>query len=180
MNMQVLFSTDEREKIMNYLLYNPSKEINLNEIARQVKVSPGQVHKYVSILRKLGIVKSNFLKESPLVNSLRLTQNLVFIEKKKIVKKLKKGIPEIKGIGVYGSWAKGTNYEDSDLDVWIKIEKTPSDKNLYELKKEIEKSSKVAVDLMALTPEKLLHLKEKSESFYFSLFDTIHLWGESL
>ena len=30
----------------------------------------------------------------------------------------------IKGAGIYGSYVKGTNTEDSDIDLWIVTEKT--------------------------------------------------------
>jgi len=34
----------------------------------------------------------------------------------------------IKGAGLYGSCAKGKNTEDSDIDIWIKIETRDEDK----------------------------------------------------
>jgi predicted nucleotidyltransferase len=34
-----------------------------------------------------------------------------------------KKYPFIEGVGLYGSCVKGTNTEDSDIDLWIKLKK---------------------------------------------------------
>ncbi len=122
MNLQELFSTKERELIINYLLDNPNVEINMYQIAKKLKISRSQVHKYVSILRRENIVKGKKFLNMPLINSLRLTRNLNKINEFNIVKILQKYFPRAEGIGIYGSWAKGTNDESADLDFWIKMQ----------------------------------------------------------
>ena len=180
MKIQPLYSTKEREIILNYLLDHPSEKINMNQLARKLKISVGQVHKYISILRREGIVKGDSLQDTPTVRSLRILYNLQKINKKKIVQLLKRHFPDISGIGIYGSWAKGTNIENADLDIWIKIEKSPLDINIAKTRKEIEIVIGVPVDLTMATPESMKHFREKSDSFYFSLYNGIKLWGEEL
>ena len=180
MKIQPLFSTKERELILAYLLDHPSEKINMNQLARKLKISVGQIHKYVSILRKEGIVKGIGIQDTPMVRSLRVLRNLQRIEEKKLINRLKRHIPNILGIGIYGSWADGTNKENADLDVWIKLEKSPADIDIAKTRKELENVILVPVDITIATPEHMKHFREKSDSFYFSLYNGIKLWGEEL
>lgn len=178
MRMQALFSTDERERIIRYLLENPSEEIGINALARKLNVSPSQVHKYVSLLRESGIAKGMKLRDVPLVHALRLVDNLRRIERARIVGLTRKNLPGIRGMGIYGGWADGSNTETSDLDIWIRMETEPDDIRLAGLRKALEGKIGVPVDILVATPERLGHLRKKSESLYHSLYHSIKLWGE--
>lgn len=180
MKVQPLFSTKERELILAYLLDHPSEKINMNQLARKLKVSVGQIHKYVSILRKEGIVKGISIQDTSMVRSLRVLRNLQRIGERKLINRLKRRIPDISGIGIYGSWANGTNTENADLDIWIKLEKSPADIDIAKTRKELENVIRVPVDITIATPERMKHFREKSDSFYFSLYNGIKLWGEEL
>ena len=180
MKIQPLFSTKERELILAYLLDHPSEKINMNQLARKLRISVGQIHKYISILRREGIVKDNNLQDTPTIRSLRILHNLQKINERKVIQLLKRSIPDILGIGIYGSWAKGTNIENADLDIWIKIKKSPSDIDIAKTRKEIESAIRVSVDMTIATPESMKHFREKSDSFYFSLYNGIKLWGKEL
>lgn len=178
MNMTLLFSTPERERILRYLLYNPEKKATMRQIAKELSVSPSQVHKYVSMLRETGILKGMELQDMPLVRSLRLTQNLLRLRDTKTVGLLKRKIPGLKGVGMFGSWAEGSNSESSDLDLWIKVEKEPELLLLAETRRELEKRIGVSVDLVVLDEKRIKAHMEKNPPFYFSLFYSIRLWGE--
>lgn len=180
MKMQTLFSTDERERILFYLLGHPSQEINLSSLARLLKVSVGQVHKYIAIMKKLGLMKGGRLCDTAAVRALRVILNLDIIEKKNVVKLIRAELPEVKGIGVYGSWANGTNNEAADLDLWLKTAKQFKDVDVAMLRRLLEKKLGASIDLTIVTPERMEHFREKSDSFYFALFNSILLWGENL
>lgn len=180
MNIQSLFSTKQRELIMNYLLENPSKEINMSQIAKNLKMSRSQVHKYISILRNFGLVKGKKLLNMPSINSFRLTRNLIKIGETRIVSLVRKNFPKVQGIGLYGSWSKGTNDETADLDLWIKMKKSASDAEIAQARREVEQKIGKPVDITILAPEIIKNLREKNDSFYFSLYHGITLWGEGL
>lgn len=180
MKMHPLLSTKEREKILGYLLEHPSGRINMNKLARELKLSVGQIHKYVSILRKDGLVVGDELQEIPFTCALRLLWNLKRIQEADAVRILRRHFPKLKGVGIYGSWAGGTNLEDADLDIWVKMKKEPGDIELAKARKEIEGKIGVPVDITITTPERLEHFLEKSEAFYFSLYNGRILWGEGL
>lgn len=180
MNIQPLFSTKQRELIMNYLLDNPNEEINMNRIARKLSISPAQMHKYIEILRQENLVQNKKLLITPLINSLRLTRNLSKISNLNIIKILQKHFPKAIGIGIYGSWAKGVNDETADLDIWLKITKLPKDIEIVKARREIEQKIGKAVDITILNQERMSQLQERNASFYFSLYHGITLWGEGL
>ena len=180
MNIQPLFSTPERERIMEHLLEHPSEEISMNALARKLRVSPGLVHKHVSLLRKNGLVRGRKLLDTPLVRALRVVDNLRRVEEAALPNILRKHLAAAKGFGMYGSWSNGSNSETADLDIWVKLEKEPKDSELAALRKRLEGALGVSVDVLIATPDRLEHLRAKSESLYYSLYNSILLWGEPL
>ncbi len=177
MNMATLFSTPERERILEYFLYQPKEKMTMRQIARELSLSPALIHKYVTLLRKFGLLKGMEMQNTPLVCSLRLTQNILRFRRAGIAGILKKKIPGIKGVGFFGSWAKGTNDMDSDLDIWIKVEEEPELLLVAETRKDLEKKMKVDIDMVVIDEKKIIAHREKNPPFYFSLYNSIVLWG---
>ena len=179
MNMNKVYSTPERERILRYLLYNQGEK-TMREIAKEAKVSPAQVHKYLRILEKAGVAKGTVLLENPNVHAIRLAQNLEGLEKAGLVGMLRKKIPGVRGVGIFGSWARGTNLEKSDIDVWVRVGKEPEVLKAAEVRKELEKKLGAGVDLVFLDEKRLKGHMEKNPVFYFSLHYSIVLWGKGV
>jgi len=179
MNMNKVYSTPERERILRYLLYNQGEK-TMREIAKEAKVSPAQVHKYLRILEKAGVAKGTVLLENPNVHAIRLAQNLEGLEKAGLVGMLRKKIPGVRGVGIFGSWARGTNLEKSDIDVWVRVGKEPEVLKAAEVRKELEKKLGAGVDLVFLDEKRLKGHMEKNPVFYFSLHYSIVLWGKEV
>jgi predicted nucleotidyltransferase len=169
-----------REKIVGFLLDNPTTEIKVRELARKLNISPAYVSKTLKILRGEKILKNNKVDlNSPIVRALK-----IFLNMKKIAEK---GVTDmisslnIIGAGVYGSWANGTNYEDSDLDIWVKVKKHPRETKIASLVGEIRKSVGANVQVLVLTSEDIKRLKNEDPTFYYSLvFGSIQLCGETI
>ncbi len=177
--MQPLFSTKERELILDYLLGNPNEEINMNALARKLGVSPGQVHHYLGILEGCGLFKNKMLVDNAMTHTLRLSKNLARMGRFEVIKTIRKRVKRAVGIGVYGSWANGSNKKGSDMDIWVKSDVDLNDLDLSKLNKELSIRAGVPVEVLVLTAERMKHLKNKAESLYYSLFNSITLWGES-
>lgn len=177
MNLEKIFSTKERIKILNQVIFL-EKHFGVNEIAKQLKLSKGLISKYFEILIKENIlkrIKSKFVVENNSnVKSIRILLN---IQKIKIDSGISKKYKFVKTIGLYGSCAKGTNTESSDIDLWIKIEKAKDEdiaKFSSELKGKIENAK-----ILILDNKKLELLKEKDPLFYNSLhFGSIIIYGD--
>jgi len=168
-----LMSTEERIKILGDVLFKES--IKVSETARRLKLSKGLVSKYFDILLKGDVLKKKgfvfLVKENYKVRGLKIMFNVL-------------GLPQIfgkykfvRGAGLYGSAAKGMNTIESDLDLWIKVDKT-KEEELARLNSELSEKVK-NVNVLILDEEKIKEIK-KDEMFYYSLFfGSVILYGEN-
>lgn len=169
-----------REKVLEFVLDNPTAEIKVRELARRLDLSPSHVSKTLKVLRNEGIIKNNRVDLSfPLVRALKIFLNVKKLVEKNVIDKIKS--LNVNSAGVYGSWASGTNYEDSDLDIWIKVKKHPGEVKIASLVGEIRKSVGTNVQMLVLTPDNVERLKKEDPTFYYSLaFGSIVLCGETI
>lgn len=174
------FFSKERERIIEFVLDNPTKKIKVRELAKQLKLSPAHISRTLKLLTKNNILKNNEVDlTNPYVKGLKIFFNIKKLIDKEVIKKLKK--IETLSAGVYGSWASGTNYEDSDLDIWIKTDKHHGEMKIAAVSNEIRKTLERNVQILVLTPERIERLKRGDPIFYYSLtFGSIILYGEAL
>lgn len=176
-----IFSRRQREEILAHMLGNPSKGYRVREIAKEFKVSVGSVSQFLSLLRKIRIMKRKgdvfFINTgNPLVRAIKIVLNVAELD----VSPLKR-IPGLLGIGLYGSWANGTNREDSDIDIWIKVKKKVSEEIIARASSQLNRKTKHKAQLMVLDSEKSESLKKEDPIFYYSLvYGSVVLHGESL
>ncbi len=180
MNAWEFLSTPEKERVLRRLLYSSSKE-SIRGIARDAGVSPGQVHKYLSILQKNKLAGGGVVTGHPIVVGLRLLENLIFLENHGVVASIiRSQLPHVRGVGLYGSWARGTNDEKADIDLWVLTEKMPSDLTVGKLRRTLQEKTGKSMDLIVLTSEKLKNLKARNQTFYYALVNSLKLWGTEL
>ncbi|MCK4443041.1 MAG: nucleotidyltransferase domain-containing protein, partial [Thermoplasmata archaeon] len=85
---------------------------------------------------------------------------------------------QIEGLGLYGSWARGTNTIESDVDIWVKAKEYPQQEYLATLSSQLRKMFGGEVRLLVLTPTKLKQIKVDDVFFSNLVRDSILLWGE--
>ncbi|NYZ60863.1 nucleotidyltransferase domain-containing protein [Candidatus Micrarchaeota archaeon] len=177
--MKTLISTGGRKKILEKVLSNPGKPYGVRALAATVGVSPGAVSIFMRALEKDGIMKKKVPDLSnPEVRALKILFNVEKVRSiyGKLAKKFK-----IAGMGVYGSWAKGENTEDSDLDVWIRVEKEPSALETSEIRRIVKEGAGVAnASILFITQESLKRMREKDSVFYSTLFHSFVIGGEGI
>ena len=173
-----MLSTKQRERLFLYLFDNSQKKININAIAREEKLSVGLVHKYVKILEGMGLIVDGWLVDNSITRMLRVVRNHMKIQDADLVNRLRKLVPRAKGIGIYGSWSDGTNRSDSDIDIWINVNKDIDDLALSRMNKDMSNIMDSPVDILVATPERMKHLRENAESLYHSIYHSLLLWGE--
>jgi DNA-binding Lrp family transcriptional regulator len=174
------FLAKERKRILEFILNNPGKKIKIRELARTLKLSPAYVSRTIKVLHKEGIIKENRVNlNNPLIRAMKILINTERLIKANIISKVKALSPI--GVGIYGSWANGTNCEDSDLDIWVRVKKHPGEVKIASLTSEIRGSVGTNVQVLVLTPEKVRRLKIEDPIFYYSLvFGSIVIYGEGL
>lgn len=177
--MSTLLARD-KEKILEYMLANPAKKVGVRELAKTLHLSPAHVSRTLSDFRADRLVdKGTINLANPLVRSLKIFFNIRAIQDKNIVKKLT--AVKTNGVGIYGSWASGTNYEDSDLDIWIKVNKHPGEVKVASISGELRKALERQVQILVLTPERIKRMKDTDPLFYYSLvYGSMILWGEAI
>ncbi|WP_244987659.1 nucleotidyltransferase domain-containing protein [Methanoculleus chikugoensis] len=93
-------------------------------------------------------------------------------------------LPEwARGIGVYGSYAEGTNTAGSDLDLWVLVDAYTPDLEVPAAR--VGKSAGATVgaetNLLILTSERLSDLRETDQPFYTNLVrSSVTLGGASI
>ncbi|MCK4852262.1 MAG: nucleotidyltransferase domain-containing protein, partial [Candidatus Omnitrophica bacterium] len=119
MNMELIFSTKERIKILKEVIFK-TDSISVNKIAAKLKLSKGLISKYFDILTKGHILRKSkagiFVSDRPITKSIKILLNITDIN----INFFKK-YPFVKSVGLYGSCAKGENTQESDIDVWIRV-----------------------------------------------------------
>jgi predicted nucleotidyltransferase len=84
-------------------------------------------------------------------------------------------LPEwAKGIGCYGSFVKGTNNTDSDLDLFVFVEKYSYELEIKaaKIERNTEKVIGSETNILILTEDKLMEMQENDQPFYNSLIRT--------
>jgi len=177
MNISKLLSSRERENILSEVLFEEG-EISVADVSRTLEISKGFVSKFFSILAAEKIVKKSKNKHIVLdtlkVRSLRILFNLKIFADFNFGK-----FPFVRGAGIYGSCAKGENTEDSDVDIWVKIDKR-NEEDLAKLTGSLKRLSG-RISPLYLTKEKLAVLKKEDPPFYDSIVHgSIKLYGEDV
>lgn len=177
-----LLSSDERIRLLKKILNMAERNLYVRELARDVGVSAGFVSKYMGKLKESGITEEGRISlVNPKVRVLKIFLNINEMIDEDVVGIIKNHIKGVRGIGIYGSWADGTNLEGSDLDIWVLVgKKAPDPVDSANAVAEIEKKINVETSLYVLTDEELEELRKSESPFYYSLSDSFVLCGEGI
>ena len=124
--LERLFTSKTRVSILGEFLLNPDSEYHIRELARIVKTTPIYVQKELKNLESLGLLgsrkKGNMVlykleAKSPIVEDLKR----IFLKTESIGHEIFADLDakKIKFALIYGSFAKGTETSESDIDVLI-------------------------------------------------------------
>jgi predicted nucleotidyltransferase len=177
MNISELFSTKERVRLLEFIIYK-IEYLNVSKVANELKLSKGLVSKFFDILVKERILKrtkNNFLVQDNInTKAIKVLLNLASFDTKIFNKHW-----FVKSAGLYGSFVKGTNIEDSDIDLWIVTERA-DEEDLAKLTNELKREYR-NIRPLYLTKEKLKALRKEDTLFYYSLvFGSITVYGEEI
>ncbi len=172
-----LFKTEKRVEILYYVLYHDLSSVT--EISKETGVSKGLVSRFLDYLKNKGLLERQGMKYHPKGSAkerkIKILLNLDKIDLNQC------DLDWADTIGIYGSWASGTNTSESDFDIWIKVKKYPPEQKISQLNKDLRTMTNSEVNMLILTPEKLETLKNTDKPFYNSLLrNSIILKGESL
>ncbi len=176
--LQKIFSTEERIKMLSEIL--TSDIASVSSLSRKTGVNKGLASTYTRFLLSIGVVskESGFFSpniNNPVTKILKVLLNISKIDGISAPEDLGVG-----GMGIYGSVARGTDTEESDVDMWIKTKKKPDEEKVAKFTAKIRNTMGM-VKMLVLTPEKIKLLKKEDPIFYHSLvFGSIILEGDGL
>ncbi|MGM0470636.1 MAG: nucleotidyltransferase domain-containing protein [Promethearchaeati archaeon] len=177
MNINILFSSNERVRILNEIIFSDFP-LSVSKTAKNLKLSKALVSKYFNLLVSGKVLKRHknqfIVLDNSLVRSIK-----IFLNINQFKPSYFKKFDFIKGVGLYGSCVKGTNHENSDIDLWIKIKKT-DEIELAKFTNELKRKDNKIKPLF-LTKDKINRLKKEDKIFYNSLFfGSVILYGEDI
>jgi len=124
--LEKLFGSKTKVRILKALAFNPEKKFHLRELSREIKITPIYVSKEIDILKMLNLVLESK------VGNMRIFQinknAAIYTEIKSIIFKTEFFIDTLKEsmkdgkvdfAFIFGSFAKSTESEDSDIDIFI-------------------------------------------------------------
>jgi predicted nucleotidyltransferase len=179
MNIQSLLSTPQRARILEYVLEDPERASRVARAAHELKITKGLVSAFFHLLEKNNIVekkakgvKPNML--SPITRMLKILINLEKIDSKPLLR-LKP-----RGIGLYGSWARGTNSARSDVDIWVTLRQKAQEKDIALAQSAMSKSLGADVQLLVLDPQHFESVKQDPTFYPALVYSSILLYGENI
>jgi predicted nucleotidyltransferase len=159
-----LFGTRERVALLSDILDRES--CTVQEISDATRITKGLVSRYLALLAREGIlVREGRRYHLRLTAMTRQVKILVNISRARTIVSLPAWA---RGIGLYGSWASGTNTKESDLDIWIAASVLPDELVVAALERFWKKKCSCELHLLLLTPEKLKAMKTGDEPFFSS------------
>lgn len=125
--------TENTLQVLSLFTNDFNREYYVREVGKLLKISPRTSQLILEDLEDKGVVES---KTKGKIKTFRLNQSeftqrylafveqykaIAFLEKKLLIKEvIEKIAPHIKGIGIiFGSYVKGLEKEDSDLDIFV-------------------------------------------------------------
>lgn len=166
--------------VLSYLSKSILKDnISLN-IAKELSLAVGSVHRILKEFEASGLVKARRVgksilysidKENPLIKSFRIFDNLIDI--RELVEQLK---PYSRKIILFGSCARGEDNSESDIDLFVLADESEKDTVMrmvseYKLEREIKPVIFDAIEFMEM---------EKDDTvFYKEIMKGIELWEVS-
>jgi len=172
-----LFKSKERVKILYYVLYRDN--VSVTGVSKETGTNKGLVSRYLDNLARHELLqkidKKYRVLDNAMVRAIKVLLNLDRLSPKPVT------FDQVHGIGIFGSWAQGTNTYKSDIDVWIRVERYPPEKELAQIQNALRKAAGCEINLLVLTPQKMRELRSKDAPFYNSLVRTsIVLDGEPI
>jgi len=172
-----IFNSTNSQKILSFLVDNPSKEFLAKEIQRATAISKAGVYIAIHQLLKQGLIFKNgkgrsllysINYEEPLIKQFKAFKNVLSLHTS--LSKLKS---MSKKIILYGSASRGEDAGDSDIDLFIITHEPQAVKEILALLK-----TKRKLQTVVKTPSDLVDFKEKERVYWKEVDRGIVLWEE--
>lgn len=156
----------------NILKTVKTERLNLRDLAKKLEKTPATIHYNLKYLKEFGVVRIKKQKNQYII--VPDTENFYYrlfmqminresIQQTKNLKELeKKGV-----IGIYGSFARGTDDKNSDIDLFVFTQ--TNEIKIREIVNRLSRELGKEINLLILNEQKLKDLKNDDYEFYIRL-----------
>ncbi len=166
---------------MSYFYDEPNRWYHVREIARLAQINPTTASKYLEIHSRQQIVikkeeRGHVLfranAEHPAYRDRKIFYNIKNIKESGVIEFLEKELHYPQAIVLFGSYSKGENDQNSDIDLFILANKKKNpDVTIY------EKRLKSKIQLVIKTKDEFLVLQKENKNLVNSMLNGIILKG---
>ena len=117
-------------KTLYFFFAFPTKEMSLNDLTEEIGISKTTANRVVTILEEEGFLKKQVLGKTwriscnqnhPYNTTVKIPYNLWIIYETEIITKIHKLIGSSRSIILFGSYRKGDDTEESDIDIAVEV-----------------------------------------------------------
>lgn len=117
-------------KVLYWFFSYPSRELGLNELSKQLRISKTTANKIVTQLAKEGFLRTEVIGKLWRIScnleheyniSRKIPYNLSMVYQSSIVDAIHNIIPSSRAIILFGSYRKGDDTEKSDIDIAVEV-----------------------------------------------------------
>ncbi len=129
-NVEKIEKSEAYQKILNFFFSFPNKEMGLNELVKETKISKTNANQIVHWVVKEGFLKKEIIGKSWRISNnfnhkynktKKILYNLDLIYESGIIEKIRRKILNSKAIILFGSYKKGDDDEKSDIDIAVEV-----------------------------------------------------------
>ena len=174
-----LFKSEDRLRMLRYVAER--ENVTVQTVAKATHVSKPVVSRYMHVLVRNGLCKRTGRTlswvPSPVGSAMKRFLNILLLDEHLLP------TPWAESIGMYGSFARGTNTAGSDVDVWILVSAYSHEieAHVAELRHSLSHSLGYDVHILILTRKKLQDLSFQDPPFYEEFMkDQVVIRGDAI
>lgn len=132
--MFVEFTTTQNDrsaydKVLHFLFAQPSRKFTLTQIVDRLHIHRNTANKIIKELEKENLIQKEVIGKAWQVQIVKAFErktpyNLEMFAQSNLVEEIKKKYPQAKSIILFGSYRKGDDNEDSDVDIAVELTET--------------------------------------------------------
>lgn len=129
-NVGKIEKSEAYQKTLYFFFSFPKKEIGLNELVKEIKISKTKANQIVHQIVKEGFLKKEIIGKSWRISNnfnhrynktKKILYNLDLIYESGIIEKIRRKILNSRAIILFGSYRKGDDNEKSDIDIAVEV-----------------------------------------------------------
>lgn len=172
------------QKVLRFLSLHQEKPCYEREVAKGAKISYGSANSVLRELHKSGLLQRttqgkmcyySIDMNNPHVREFKILVNILTLEP--IVERLKAYSSKVV---LYGSWAEGTDTEQSDIDLFVISSEERHVKKIVNKFSETERVASRKIQVIVYEPADLINIEKREKVFLGQVEKGKVLWERSI